>query len=486
MLLYRPPLPLLADVVLCPCPNWYSYGSSVPTYEVQYLRTTGASNVWAPEIQVLQVGVREHSHEIQTITLAPYHQEDVGGTFTVSWNGRGPSRQLPFDVSAVQMEKILEEDLAGVGDLEITRLDDWQCDGGACLHQWRITFVTVNETYLGCHAFADGEGTARDGTPCAYPFKVGDKIFTSCANGRAEGGQVAAGGDPDRYWCSTTFDFDADRQWGFCQCPEFGAWPEITVDGAGLEGNTTCLDVWTPILGQICRSYTFEAINMDREACEDYALERGRELFSFGEVENVTQCLLCDTDELTPSIRFNTSNHSLDCSYDHPELIVETTQHAAVIGGSFTLLGEGNSSVDVEWNETRDALLAKIENNLLTTDYLGNLSAIDLLDVNRGLPDAQGGYTWTVTFSSSDTVYDVPELSILGQTAHDAGECLCEGSCCNTSNSSVPGLLPVGNTEAAVWTLANGQAPLGEWFNMYFQGAGPSGDIPYVARKRCI
>ena len=175
-----------------------AYGSSVPTYEVQYLRTTATSNTWAPEVQVLQVGVREHSHEIQTITLSPLHPVDVGGTFTVSWNGRGPSRAVPFDVSAVQLEKILEEDLSGVGDLEVTRLSDWQCEEGACLYQWRVTFVSVNETYLGCHAFSDGEGTARDGTPCAYPFKVGNKVFTSCANGREEGGRVAAGGDPDR------------------------------------------------------------------------------------------------------------------------------------------------------------------------------------------------------------------------------------------------------------------------------------------------
>ena len=458
-----------------------AYGSSVPTYEVQYLRTTGVANVWGPEIQVLQVGVRDHSHEIQSITLTPNHFEDVGGSFTVSWNGRGPSRDLPFDISAVQLEKILEEDLTGIGDLEVSKLSNWQCDGGQCLHKWEITFVSVNETYLGCHAFSDGEGTARDGTACAYPFKVGDKVFTSCANGREEGGLVAAGGDPDRWWCSTTFDFDQDRMWGFCECPEFGSWPEISVNGDSLVGNTSCLDVWTSIPGHICKSYELEAINLDAASCESYALERNRQMFSFGVVENSTQCLLCDSEELLPSVAFNTSNHSQICSYDHPVLEVNTIQHAAVVGGTFTLQGEGNTSVEVNWNETRDVLLEKIESNLLTTDYLGNLSEIDVLEVNRGLPDSHGGYTWTITFNPSDTVYDIPELSILGQENYDPDVCLCEENCCNDTSQSIPGLLPEGNTEGTVYTISNGTAPLGEWFNLYFQGAGPTGDIPFNA-----
>lgn len=258
----------------------------------------------------------------------------------------------------------------------------------------------------------------------------------------------------------------------------------MTVDGTDLVGNTSCTDVWTEEAGVICRRYTLEALNLDREACEAFALEKGRAMFSFGSAQvNTTQCLLCDpgSTELVASANFNTSNHSLSCNYDHPEIYIETTQHAAVIAGEFTLQGEGNSSVGVAWNETRDALLEKIETNLLTTDYLGNLSAIDLIDVNRGLPDAQGGYTWTITFNPSDTVYDVPQLSILGQQQDAPDECQCEGNCCNDTESTVPGLQPVGNTKASVWTLADGQAPLGEWFNVYFQGAGPTGDIPYNA-----
>jgi hypothetical protein len=462
-----------------------AYGASVPTYEVQVLRTQTDTNVWAPEVQVLQIGVMEHSHEIQRITLLPLDHEDVDGSFTVSWNGRGPSREVSFDISAVQLEKILEEDLPGIGDLEITRHSDWQCSEpyGDCLYQWKITFVSVNETYLGCHAFSDGQGTAVDGTACAYPFKVGDQVFTSCANGHEEGGNIAAGGDPDRWWCATTYDFDTDRLWGFCECPEFGSWPEITVDATNLVGNTTCVDEWSITEGHICRSYSVEALNQDLEGCEIFALENGYELLAFDSgdnASNATQCLLCSTTDVKNSSRFDTYTHSLNCSYDHPELLVDTMQHAAVIGGSFTLNGEGNSSVQVQWNETRDALLQKIESNLLTTDYLGNLTAIDLIDVNRGLPDAHSGYTWTVTFNPSDTVYDVPELRILGQHEGDASECMCEGDCCNNTGS-VPGLVPEGNTVATVYTFSNGTAPLGEWFNLYFLGAGPSGDIAYNA-----
>ncbi|KAI1897948.1 hypothetical protein AGOR_G00088550 [Albula goreensis] len=53
-------------------------------------------------------------------------------------------------------------------------------------------------------------GTAA-GEPCLFPFLFLGKEYTDCTTeGRGDG----------RLWCATTFDYDRDKKWGFCETEE--------------------------------------------------------------------------------------------------------------------------------------------------------------------------------------------------------------------------------------------------------------------------
>ncbi|XP_070600411.1 matrix metalloproteinase-9-like [Erythrolamprus reginae] len=50
-------------------------------------------------------------------------------------------------------------------------------------------------------------GGNSQGEPCAFPFKLRGKSYSSCTReGRTD----------RRLWCATTSDFDTDQKWGFC------------------------------------------------------------------------------------------------------------------------------------------------------------------------------------------------------------------------------------------------------------------------------
>ncbi|MGH0147774.1 UNVERIFIED_CONTAM: hypothetical protein FKN15_051204, partial [Acipenser sinensis] len=51
-------------------------------------------------------------------------------------------------------------------------------------------------------------GGTADGEPCFFPYLFLGKEFTVCTTeGRGDG----------RLWCSTTYDYDRDKKWGFCE-----------------------------------------------------------------------------------------------------------------------------------------------------------------------------------------------------------------------------------------------------------------------------
>lgn len=50
-------------------------------------------------------------------------------------------------------------------------------------------------------------GTAH-GEPCIFPFLFQKKEYSDCTiDGRGDG----------RLWCATTYDYDMDKKWGFCE-----------------------------------------------------------------------------------------------------------------------------------------------------------------------------------------------------------------------------------------------------------------------------
>ncbi|KAM4664263.1 protein sel-1 homolog 1 [Discoglossus pictus] len=56
-------------------------------------------------------------------------------------------------------------------------------------------------------------GTAA-GEPCHFPFLFLEKEYTDCtSDGRKDG----------RLWCATTYDYQSDRKWGFCETEEQAA-----------------------------------------------------------------------------------------------------------------------------------------------------------------------------------------------------------------------------------------------------------------------
>ncbi|XP_028295132.1 protein sel-1 homolog 1 isoform X2 [Gouania willdenowi] len=54
-------------------------------------------------------------------------------------------------------------------------------------------------------------GGTADGEPCIFPFLFQKKEYSDCTtDGRGDG----------RLWCATTYDYDQDKKWGFCETEE--------------------------------------------------------------------------------------------------------------------------------------------------------------------------------------------------------------------------------------------------------------------------
>lgn len=51
-------------------------------------------------------------------------------------------------------------------------------------------------------------GGTADGEPCIFPFLFQKKEYMDCTtDGRGDG----------RLWCATTYDYNMDKKWGFCE-----------------------------------------------------------------------------------------------------------------------------------------------------------------------------------------------------------------------------------------------------------------------------
>ena len=48
-------------------------------------------------------------------------------------------------------------------------------------------------------------GGNSNGNCCHFPFKYGGKMYTTCTTQ-----------DDTKPWCATTYDYDVDKQWGYC------------------------------------------------------------------------------------------------------------------------------------------------------------------------------------------------------------------------------------------------------------------------------
>lgn len=128
---------------------------------------------------------------------------------------------------------------------------------------------------------------------------------------------------------------------------------------------------------------------------------------------------------------------------------------SVTIGGDFTLtIPEGPL--------TGGELTTRLIPHDSRSDWVEMVLSEDLKVGNVGVtrteePDAQGGYTWSVTFDATHSAYDVPEM---------------------IPDSS--GLTGNGAT-AAVNTRREGKAPLGGNFQLYFRGDGPTASLAFDA-----
>ncbi|MGH0180917.1 UNVERIFIED_CONTAM: hypothetical protein FKN15_005816 [Acipenser sinensis] len=71
-------------------------------------------------------------------------------------------------------------------------------------------------------------GGTADGEPCFFPYLFLGKEFTVCTTeGRGDG----------RLWCSTTYDYDRDKKWGFCEMAS-----DISLTGGSVVQRIRLLD----------------------------------------------------------------------------------------------------------------------------------------------------------------------------------------------------------------------------------------------------
>lgn len=54
-------------------------------------------------------------------------------------------------------------------------------------------------------------GGTADGELCVFPFLFMDREYLSC---------TTDGRDDDRLWCATTYNYNQDKKWGFCETNE--------------------------------------------------------------------------------------------------------------------------------------------------------------------------------------------------------------------------------------------------------------------------
>lgn len=106
----------------------------------QVVRTTGGSETWVPEIQLVGIHL-DFAPEIQSFhTTAPPHAT-VGGSFKIGYPGKGYTLAIPATATADDVQAAIE-DMLDVGDVAVTRTPYLYC---ACndAYTWHVTFLDL-------------------------------------------------------------------------------------------------------------------------------------------------------------------------------------------------------------------------------------------------------------------------------------------------------------------------------------------------------
>lgn len=168
---------------------------------------------------------------------------------------------------------------------------------------------------------------------------------------------------------------------------------------------------------------------------------------------NWGECVCNDLNEV-PLLEVDLNDTTLENITANVEVIVPATK----ISGKFDMIMDNTmQNVSLSWNATEQDMKDALE-TLTSRNFRGDSVPLLVNNVVRTqAPTAEGGYTWTVTFASSTTSYDVPSLSLSYETLTGHG------------------------VQAAAETLRNGASPIGSSFRLSFGTEGPSTEINYNA-----
>jgi hypothetical protein len=377
--------------------------------EVQTVCTSGKARTLVTEIQTFATAAL-HRHEVQTITLqAATANASTGGTFTLSWLGRGPSRPIPYNADAKAVQAFMMLDLHGIGQLEVTKSSN-----EASVTTWSVTFMSNNESYIGCSTTG---GTVPEGTACTFPFHYNNETHLECIADRP--GHVNPATLERQEWCSTTAVYT--DKWGYCICTDHKSdVPEVTADSAGLVGLNLSVATAVPstlLSGSFVLTSESSSATLPFDAnASTVAAALGtmssKDFFNVSrslEVLNVTRTRPSPQQGYAWTVTFAAS----ETNYDIPQLGIDGTgllghgkavwaqtvrPGEAPVGSHFVLSFQDHGpSPSIAY----DATAAQMQTALEALPTVGKVA------VSRTEQDAERGYCWHVTFlqTSSLTKY---------------------------------------------------------------------------------
>jgi hypothetical protein len=96
------------------------------------------------EIQVV-TSRSDHQWEVQRIEIYPDPANlagEIGGYFSLTWDGQPQSRQLPFDIFEDYVKVTIENDFVGTGPVTVTR--ELNCESPCtAAYAWRVTYTSL-------------------------------------------------------------------------------------------------------------------------------------------------------------------------------------------------------------------------------------------------------------------------------------------------------------------------------------------------------